>query len=152
MHEIMKLKEMLMKELEEFGSKGELTAGSLETIDKLAHAVKNLCKVIEAYEDEEYSERGGSYNMGGGGSYRYSREGGNRGGGQGGYSRDYSREGGSYARGRGRNAQRDSMGRYSRGGDPNEMVEQLEQLMQDAPNEQIKQGIQKLVQQVEQMM
>lgn len=148
MHEIMKLKEMLMKELEEFGSKGELTAGSLETIDKLAHAVKNLCKVIEAYEDEEYSERGGysRYSREGeqGGSYRNSYRGDR-------YSRNYG-GGSSYARGRGRNAPRDSMGRYSGAADPEDLVDQLEQLKQDAPNEQIKQGIEKLVNQVEQMM
>ena len=141
MHELMKLKEMLCKELEEYGSKGELTSGTLEVVDKLAHAVKNLDKIIEAYEDEEYSQRGGSYNMGG--SYRYSRDGGNRGGG-------YSRTDGSYARGRGSNARRDSMGRYSRTGNE-DMIMQLEDLMQDAPNEQIKQQIRQLVQQMEQM-
>lgn len=143
MHEIMKLKEMLMKELEEYGSKGELTAGSLETVDKLAHAVKNLCKIIEAYEDEEYSERDGSYRY----SRRYAREGGNRGGNSYRYN---SYDGGSYARGRGGYARRDSMGRYSRTA-PDEMIEQLQDMMQDAPNEQVKQGIQKLVQQMEQM-
>ena len=151
MHELMKLKEMLMKELEEYGSKGELTSGSLEVVDKLSHAIKNICKIIEAYEDEEYSERGG-------GSYRYSgryaREGGGNGGGgsnRGGNSSRYSGyDGGSYARGRGQNALRDSMGRYSRGS-ADEMIEQLEQLMQDAPNEQIKQSMERLVQQMEQM-
>ena len=98
MHELYELKDMLCKELKEYGEKGELTAGSLETIDKLAHAMKNLDRVIEAYEDDgEYSGRsypdgmGGSYARGGRGSYR----------------------GGSYARGR-MNARRDSMGRYSR--------------------------------------
>lgn len=53
MNELHELKEMLCKELKEYGSK-ELSAGSLDTIDKLAHAVKNLDKVIESY-DEEYS-------------------------------------------------------------------------------------------------
>jgi len=145
MHEIIKLKEMLCKELEEYGSKGELTSGTLEVVDKLAHAVKNLDKIIEAYEDEEYSERGGSYNMGG--SYRYSRDGGNRGGSYRSYN---DGRGTSYARGRGANTRRDSMGRYSRTGNE-DMIEQLEDLMQDAPNEQIKQQIRQLVQQMEQM-
>lgn len=54
MHELYDLKEMLCKELKEYGSKGELTAGALETIDKLAHAAKNVEKLIEA-EDEGYS-------------------------------------------------------------------------------------------------
>ena len=149
MHEIIKLKEMLCKELEEYGSKGELTSGTLEVVDKLAHAVKNLDKIIESYEDEEYSQRGGSYM--GGGSYRYSREGGYRSGQVGGRSyRGNSYEGGSYARGRGQNAKRDSMGRYSSAANE-DMIMQLEDLMQDAPNEQIKQSLRQLVQQMEQM-
>lgn len=55
MHELYELKEMLCKELREYGSKGELTAGALDTIDKLAHAAKNVAKLIEA--DDGYSER-----------------------------------------------------------------------------------------------
>jgi len=101
MQELYDLKDMLCKELKEYGTKGELTAGSLDVVDKLTHAMKNLDKVIEAYEEEgEYSSA--SYPDGMGGSNRgYSREG-NRGG-------SYR---GSYARGR-MNARRDSMGRYS---------------------------------------
>ena len=145
MHELYELKDKLMKELEGYGSQG-VTAGNLEVVDKLAHAIKNLCKIIEAAEDEEYSQRGGgNYVYDGGmngrsyrGGGRYSRDGGSYRGGQ----------GGSYARGRGQNARRDSMGRYSSGGD---FAEQLEELMQDAPNEQVRQKIQQLVQQVEQM-
>ena len=131
MHELYELKGMLCKELKEYGEKGELTAGSLETIDKLAHAMKNLDRVIEAYEDDgEYSGR--SYPDGMGGSYARGR---------------YSREGRSYARGR-MNARRDSMGRYSR---DDGMVEELRDLMKDAPNEAIKRDIQRLVDKMEQM-
>lgn len=154
MHELYELKEMLMKELEEYGRKGEMSAGSLEIVDKLSHAIKNLCKIIEAAEEEEegYSRRGGSYYYEGG-------QGGNtntarmvRGGSGGGSS--YARGGG---RGRGRNARRDSMGRYSRTGgsmyyrNADELVEQLEELMEDAPNEQIRQRMGQLVQELEQM-
>ena len=131
MHELYELKDMLCKELKEYGEKGELTAGSLETIDKLAHAMKNLDRVIEAYEDDgEYSGR--SYPDGMGGSYARGR---------------YSREGRSYARGR-MNARRDSMGRYSR---DDGMIEELRDLMKDAPNEAIKRDIQRLVDKMEQM-
>ena len=55
MHELYELKEMLLKELKEYGSSGELSTGSLDAVDKLAHATKNLCKVIEACEDDEHS-------------------------------------------------------------------------------------------------
>lgn len=68
MHEMYELRDMLCRELGEYGKK-ELSAGSLSTIDTLAHAIKNIDKIIE--DDEgEYSSRG-SYR----GSYRnaYSR-------------------------------------------------------------------------------
>lgn len=134
MEELYSLKEMLCKELEDYGKKGEMSAGALEIVDKLAHAIKNLDKIIENY-DEEYSgayegEQGDSYRRGSyrGGSYR------------------------SYARGR-RNARRDSMGRYSgegysRHGD---MVDELRDLMEDAPDEKTRMEIQKLVKKLEQM-
>ena len=154
MKELYELKEMLMKELEEYGRKGEMSAGSLEIVDKLSHAIKNLCKIIEAAEEEEegYSRRGGSYYYEGGqgGNTNTARMG--RGGSGGGSS--YARGGG---RGRGSNARRDSMGRYSRTGgsmyyrNADELVEQLEELMEDAPNEHIKQRMGQLVQELEQM-
>lgn len=153
MHEkLYELKEKLMKELGEYAQNGKYSKEDVETIKYMASAIDHMCNIIEkAEEEEEYSQRGGSYaydngNMGGsGGPYRggvYSR---NMGGGS---YRD-NRGGNSYARGRGQNARRDSMGRYSRGGD---MVEQLEDLKQDAPNDQIRQQIQQLISQVEQVM
>lgn len=154
MHEIYELKEQLMKELEEYGRKGEMSTGSLEVVDKLAHTIKNLCKIIEAAEEEgEYSMAGGSYAYarGGGGG----QGGGGGGRGQGGQSsrRSYEGGGGSYARGRGRNARRDSRGRYSSEGGysgNDEMVSQLEELMEEAPD-QIRQDIQRLISKVENM-
>lgn len=149
MHELYELKEMLCKELEEYGSKGELTGGTLEVVDKLAHAVKNLDRIIETKEMEEE----GSYAQGGN---RYSRNGYSREGGRGGnYSREGSYRGGSYARGRGQNARRDSMGRYSnrgysRAGDTGEYVEQLQEMMQELPPE-AQQHVQKAIEKLEQM-
>lgn len=92
------LKEMLCKELEEIAEKGELSAGMLETVHKLTDSIKNIDK-IEMLEDGGYSEE--SRWMGEGRMYgtSYGNEGGN-----------------TYARGRGRNAKRDGMGRYSRDG------------------------------------
>ena len=151
MHELYELKEKLMKELGEYSQNGKYSKEDVETIKYMASAIDHMCNIIEKAEEEEYSQRGGGYaydngNMGGGGgSYRdggYPR---NMGGG----SYRGGRGGNSYARGRGQNAPRDSMGRYSRGGD---MVEQLEDLKQDAPNDQIRQQIQQLISQVEQVM
>lgn len=77
MHDLINLKEMLIKELEEHGKSGNLSKTSLDTIDKLAHATKNLAKVIECCEEDSYSNargrysRDGSYDMRN--SYGYSR-------------------------------------------------------------------------------
>lgn len=142
MDELYKLKDMLCKELEEYGSKGEMSAGSLSTIDTLAHALKNLDKIIMYKEEgDEYSNR--AYPDGMGGSYR---------GGRGtSYRGSYMGNGSSYARGR-MNARRDSMGRYSGNGYSRDdgMVEELRELMQDAPNETIKRDIQRIVDKIEQ--
>lgn len=155
MDAVYELKDMLCEELEEYGKKDKLDVGGLEIVDKLAHTIKNLDKIIETYEeDDEYSGYyGGSYD----GSYEGGNQGGNMGGGS--YARRYSRErggrGGSYAmargdgRGRGANARRDSMGRYSRDG--RMMAQELRDLMEDAPNEHIKMEMQKLIQKVENM-
>jgi len=79
MDALYELKEKLCKELEDYGKKGELSAGALSTIDTLAHAVKNIDKIIEVYENDGYSNygygdrhyRGMSYARRG----RYSRDG-----------------------------------------------------------------------------
>lgn len=89
-----KIKEMLMNELYEYEEKakkmpnGKLSTQELEKIHKLTDTVKNIDK-IEMLEDGEGYSEDGAY-MGEGRIY-----------------------GTSYARGRGRNAKRDRMGRYS---------------------------------------
>lgn len=156
MHELYELKEKLMEELEKYGEE-ELTAGSLEVVDKLSHAIKNLHKIIEKCEEEEYSMEGGSYarggNQGGGRSNRsYAR--GGQGGGQ--SNRSYAQGGqSSYARGRGRNARRDSMGRYASDGGysmgSEDMVEELYGLMEDATDEKTRKEIERLAKKLETM-
>lgn len=90
-----KIKEMLMNELYEYEEKakkmsgGKLSQNEMDRIHKLTDTVKNIDK-IEALESGEGYSEDGAY-MGEGRIY-----------------------GTSYARGRGRNARRDSMGRYSR--------------------------------------
>lgn len=134
MNELYELKEMLCKELKEYGKKGEMTAGSLDVVDKLSHAIKNIDKIIESYEEEDYS----GYD---GGSYRGSYA-------RGGRDRNYA-----YARGRGANARRDSMGRYSSEGYSRaneETIEQLRDLMEEVP-EDMKHEIKRLVTKLESM-
>ena len=127
--------------------------------DMLAHFKKNLLSADEMWEESEYSMDGGGGMSGR--RYSYARGGGGRGGqggGQGGGSSNdgYSRRGGgSYARGRGRNARRDSMGRYSSTGDysrdAEDMVDQLRELMEDAPDDRTRQEFQRFIQKLEQM-
>lgn len=136
MHKIYELKDKLCEELEEYGDK-KLDAGSLEVIDKLAHTVKNLDKIIEKYEDEDYSS---AYDDGmAGGSYE---RGGNR------YGSRYAMARGD-GRGRGRNARRDSMGRYS--SDNRMMVDELRELMNDAPDERTRMEFKRFIEKMEQM-
>ena len=110
-------------------------------------------------EDEMSYARGGSYargdrrdgrrDMRGGRSYRGSYDGGS-------YDGSYDDGmGGSYARGRGRNARRDSMGRYSREGGysradgKQEYIEHMRDMMMDAPDEQTRQSIQRMISEME---
>ena len=98
MEYIEKIKKMLCKELDEYAMKQKLTGGDLDMIWKLTDTVKNLDK-IEMLEEESdgYSEARGGMR---GRSYMHGSS----------YDDDMMY---SERRGRGRNARRDSMGRYS---------------------------------------
>ena len=124
-----KLIEYICDELEELERKadkdGKLSMAEVQYMDTLAHAKKNLLKSDEMWEDSEYSGADGR-------SYARDGRGGDR----------------SYARGRGRNARRDSMGRYSREGGysmADDFRMDLEDLMKDAPNEQVRQKLQRIM-------
>lgn len=126
MHKLYELKETLVKELERYADNQTLDLQTLDVIDKLAHAGKNVCKIIETCEEEQYSEamNGGSYR-----SMPHFRMAGS-------YANDGSY--GSYARGRGAGAKRDSMGRYTSAGD---FRADLQELTNNAPNEQVRQRL-----------
>ena len=62
------------------------------------------------------------------------------------YSENYRMN--SYSRGR-RNAKRDNMGRYSRTGYSYEYVDHLREMMEDAPDEQTRQNLQRMISQME---
>lgn len=139
MHAIYDLKDMLCEELEEYGQKEKLDVGGLEIVDKLAHTIKNLDKIIETYEDNEYSSENYYDESMRRESYARGRQ------------NDQGRRGSSYARGRGRGAKRDSMGRYSRAEGNEMMVNELRELMEDAPDERTKMEFKKFIQKMEQM-
>lgn len=63
MHKMEELREMLCEELDKITKKGELSAGSLDVVDKLTHSIKSIDTII-AMEDSGYSSdymRGNSY-------------------------------------------------------------------------------------------
>ncbi len=72
MQSLMKLKELLCEELDEISERGELSAGQLDTVQKLTGSIKNICKIMSAEEDEGYSRDGG-FSRGGYSRSRYSR-------------------------------------------------------------------------------
>ena len=141
MHYMHDLKDLLCAELEDYAEKGKksgkMSMGDLDSIHKLTDTVKNILKIDMLEEESGYSEDG-AY-MGEGRIYGTSYDDGMRRG-----------VGYSYDRGRGRYAKRDSMGRYSRddgymrrdvrnmrdGYSRDEgkayMMEQLEDMMEDA--------------------
>ena len=131
MHGIYKIEQMLCDELEELGKADELTAGSLETIDKLSHALKNVQKVIEYYEEMGSSSNAsyGNENYGNG-SYR------------GGSYRNSRYNNGSYARGR---RPRDSRGRYTGYSRAEDMTAELRDLMNNTQDPQMRMRIEELM-------
>lgn len=65
MEHLLKLKELLDRELKEISRQGELSAGSLETIHKLTDTIKNIDKICMLEEEGGYSQEGGSSREGG---------------------------------------------------------------------------------------
>ena len=154
MHTYYELKDMLKKELDQIVKKGELSAGSLETIDKLLNSIKNACKITmyEEYAEDGYSYADSDMDMS---NYSYAR--------------------GGNGRGRGPNANRDSMGRYSseggysnarsgrdgRGGysrrgysyddgEKQEKIEMLRGMMEEVGSEEERRALQKIIRRMEQ--
>lgn len=130
MEELYKVQDIVFKEMKTVTDNGKFR--SREEIDNI-YKLMDILKDIKCLEDEGYSE----YDMGfDGRSYRYDND-------------------GSY-RGRGRNAKRDSMGRYasenrysgrrySRDDGREDYKAQLEELMDNAPDEQTRKNIQRMI-------
>lgn len=120
------LRETLCRELNEIAEKGELSAGDLETVDKLTHTLKNLDKIMMG---DGYSNAGDWQAMG-----TYGRDG---------YHMDY-RDGTSY-----RGRKRDSMGRYSRADAREDMADKLRRMMDDAPDSRTREALEKALRSME---
>lgn len=113
MRKLEELKEKLMRELDMASSKTPMTVADISMVDTLTHAIKNLCKIIEA-EEEGYS----------GGEWRAEGYSGRRHYVRGHYSRggeSYGRGGESYGRGNSRGSYGDES--YNEGRSYREMLE-----------------------------
>lgn len=129
MHKMEELREMLCEELDKITKKGELSAGSLDVVDKLTHSIKSIDTIIAmedaGYSSDDYSMRGNSYARGRGSNARRDS--------MGRYSSDnYSMRGGRSGE-RGRN--------YSYDDEMNNLREQLEDMEHMAKDEESKRMI-----------
>ena len=120
METLYRLKDMLCDELEEYGKTGEITAGTLDVIDKLSHALKSISTIIAMEDADGYSGTEPVY------------------------------DGRNYMRGRSyRRERRNAMGRYSRDGGYSgaveDMIDQLREMVHTAPDQQTKDEIQRLI-------
>ena len=125
MRDLYELKEMAIEELKEYGRKGSLNPRDLPCIDTLAHTAKNLCKIIESLEEKTGYTYGSHARMRG----NYS------------YGRSYP-DNTYYGR-------RDSRGRYA--GDDKWMVDTLDELIVNAPNDHMRMELEEFRNRVEQM-
>lgn len=134
-NDLHQLCETLSEELADANDKirsagGKMSAGDLETIDKLTHALKSVKTTMAMMESEGSYDNG----MGNGASGRM-------------YWRGSYDGRGSYARGRDRMGRYSSRG-YSRDGD---MIAELRELMNDAKDDRTRQEFQKFIDKMEQM-
>ncbi len=120
------LRDMLCKELDEISRKGELGAGDLDIVHKLASTIKNLDK-IEMMEDDGYS-RDGDYSRDG----NYSRGGDWQADMRGTYGRgsSYARRGTHYVR-----------GHYSRADSMEHLREQINDMMRETDDDRVKEAL-----------
>lgn len=122
------LKKMLCRELDEIvaKSKGELSAGSLDAIDKLTHSIKSLVTIM-AMDDNGYS-----YNDGYSGARRRDNMGRYADSGVSGRYYDDGYSGRGYSEGM----------RYSRDEGKSHMIHQFENLMNNASSQEERDVIQ----------
>ena len=122
MHKLYDVKEKLIREMEEYANKGSLSKDDVMSIKYLSSSIDHICNILENADEEEYSNTMGNS-----------------------YARD-NRGRMSYARGG--NVRRDSMGRYSRERGysmEDDFRSELESLVHEAPNEQIKMKLQRIM-------
>ena len=127
MDNIYKLRETLCKELDEYGNRSQIDKNSLDIVDTLAHALKNIDKVIES--KGEYSGYSRGTIEDGMGHYHWP---------------NYTR----YSERRSMDSGRGNSYRYSR---DNDMVEQLREMMDEVQDDGTRNDLRKLISKMERM-
>lgn len=122
-----------LKELDRKAANGKLSSSDIQYGDILAHFKKNLL-TADAMEEGSNYDSGRAYNR-----RSYNDNG----------RRSYDMEGSSNARGR--NAKRDSMGRYSRRAYDDGTMADLREIMDNAEDDQVRQKIHNLINELDQM-
>jgi hypothetical protein len=129
MDKLYQVKDRVLNEIEEYADKGKLSANDAMTLKALTGSADHLCNIIDK-ADEGHSSM---Y------PYAYTDGMDNRS-----YRRSYRGDGRSYAQ------RRDSMGRYSgRGYSRHGLTDKLRDLMEEAPDENTRMEIQRLVDKME---
>ena len=141
MQKMEELRDMLCEELDKITKKGELSAGSLDVIDKLTHSIKSI-DTIMAMEEAGYSNDGGY-------SYARGRRGSVRRDSMGRYSRDYMYNGGSNDDGY--SSARGMRGNYSRDDAMDELKDHLHQIKNMVKDEESKRMVDKWIRQTDEM-
>lgn len=118
------LKGMFCKELDEIANKREMSAGDLETVHKLTDTIKNIDKICMYDESCGYSQMGDWEMEGRGHSYAGARD------------------------SRGRYVSRES--HYSRASAKNHMIDNLEDMLEEASSEKERIAIKRCIEQIRQ--
>ena len=133
MKALYELKDKLQDELDEIARKPEMGAGDLELVHKLTDTIKNIDKICALEEDGGYSEAG-DYE---GASY--------------GRGSSYANRGKHYVRGhyswdgRGGSSRDGRMGGYSRHDSKEAMMEQAQEMMDNATTERERDAIRRFM-------
>lgn len=141
MKHLEELKNILCEELDKIAKKGELSAGSLDVVHKLTDTIKNIDKIgmLESDGGSSYA-RGRGRNVRRDGMGRYSREGGYADGEMGSRIEPYNpnRRENSYNR-----------NGYSRDGAKDYLMEQLEEMMEQAENPKEREALKRCMMAIE---
>lgn len=133
MHKMRELKEKLTEELNKYASKPDLSASSLEVIDKLTHSIKSIDTIL-AMEESGYSN-----------DYAYAR-------GRGRYAKRDSMgrySNGMYYDGYDDGMEHGGMRGYSRANAKENLVNELRDIMDDTHDEEVKRMVHSWIKQVE---